>query len=326
MEEEDEVEVEERYDPHNLVIPPISPFEPLRPAQNNYVEHIEDANERPKRRKTAGCVVVPLVPEQLAYENLPCHQYRGGESDLPLYSLMYSIKTNTKRWSLLSMVIEEAIQSKLGWRDEDVPTFELYKRKHFVDDAEDNWQVLIQCKDAGTHYWLWKMGYNIESWRDEELNIEYTMKLIDEGHRAEAEILRADFILSRDSKGPRLPVDHEVAIRVAKAYNQHCHASRSANYPNAQDGIIGIWREQLERNWTDGLRKTNDLNDFAVGLWIDADIDRSNFETTLTDEETGLQFEFTPTTRNASAQGNLSWHQALTQVYDFDFPNTNTSN
>lgn len=242
---------------------------------------------------TTISMMLPIMTPHVLHDDCLKHHHTDDESALPIFSHLFTITPAIGNNMEASSLVRDTLRHRYGWPVKDLPIVRSSggppaKSMMLGTSTEE---ILIQCKDAMTHYTL-QISSPLKIEEEKSKEIKYVIKLKAKGCRVKSEVVIFRYKLLDDRDIPYLPIDHEIARRMAFAFAKHSKAAHSTDYPQAQNGILGLWRYVDEETWCDGKRYQTDRNTFELALWIPKEVDRSKITPLHIEVESGRKFLF----------------------------------
>lgn len=240
---------------------------------------------RPKENQTIE-EWIPIVSNHLPITDVPSATRTKLSEGLSINSLCYNIEPPNNNQQAVFGMIRHHLRVERQWELEDLPNVR-------VQPLGAVTAVFIQFQKNSTST---RMGVELERFTvydktgDDE--VRHDLRLVASGRKVRSEVFGADFRILDDPNAQTDPVTHRQACRIAGIFARSCHASQSLDYPSANTGVLGLWRQQIAESWPEGVVLRTDTNCFKIALWIPSSVEAKNFLPYHVDPVGNLKYAF----------------------------------
>lgn len=256
---------------------------------NHLLDEVLPRNQRPSSTlPELHSIATTTCHEE--FDNLSTQFTHDTENGLAAFSHVYSLRPMVKDLTFAWSLIRDGLIAQHQWDIIDLPKVTIKIIKHKTRRSS---HAIVQCKDARTHKKMKDDATLLEVIRRERgKSIKYTLRLQDSGPRLGPEVFVTEFDLINGDTDVHEPIPHIDACRIATRFARHCGAAETCNYPHVKNGILGLYRDQMQECLSDGRQIHSDLDSWTLALSLPSHVNRSNINAYHTDPTTGKKYKF----------------------------------
>lgn len=242
---------------------------------NQLLDQIVTLEERPSKLRSEY-QWMPIIKPHIHLADLPPAVPKPMCNILPQYSHRYAVTTGCEDKEALSSAIREALVVKKGWKVDDLPSLRIMTQGMDIF-------LLAQCKDAETHRKMEKelMTLHLGSEDEKDDSIVLKMELVASGVRVPLDVFTFNFIVLPRKDAAHVPITYEEACAAARHFAEEYVSKLTVSlspFPEAEHGILGLYRQRQVETWPDGRLYASDTNNFFMAMWRSWEFPRNKME------------------------------------------------